>query len=119
MRFSESLKKTADFKKVYREGKSYANRLLVLYVRENGSEKNRFGISVSKKVGNSVVRHRIVRLLRESYRLHEEMFHSGWDMVAVARGNAKDASYHELEAALLHLGHLQKIMIPTEKKGFD
>ncbi len=120
MRFSESLKKTEDFRKVYRSGRSYANRLLVMYVRENGSERNRFGISVSKKVGNSVVRHRIARLLRESYRLHEEMFHSGWDIVAVARTGAKTASYHEIESALMHLGRLQKIIIDTtEKKETD
>ncbi len=119
MRFSESLKKTADFKKVYRTGKSYGNKLLVMYVKKNGTKQNRFGISVSKKVGNSVVRHRIARLLRESYRLHEEMFHSGWDIVVVARADAKKASYREMESALLHLGRLQKIIAPTEKKGSD
>ncbi len=110
MRFSESLKKTGDFRTVYKTGKSYANKLLVMYVRKNGSGRNRFGISVSKKVGNSVVRHHLARLLRESYRLHEEMFHSGWDIVVVARAGAKTASYREIESALLHLGSLQKIL---------
>ena len=56
MKFSESLKKNKDFQVVYKNGKSYANRYLVLYIRENGMDKNRLGISVSKKVGNSVVR---------------------------------------------------------------
>ncbi|MCD8110703.1 MAG: ribonuclease P protein component [Clostridiales bacterium] len=116
MLFSESLKKTRDFQHVYRHGKSYANRLLVMYVSENGSERNRLGISVSKKVGNSVVRHHITRLVRESYRLHEEIFHSGWDIVVVARVNAKEASYHQIESALIHLANLHKIMIKTEKK---
>mgnify|MGYP000618145491 FL=1 len=87
-----------------------------MYVLKNGSDKNRFGISVSKKVGNSVVRHHITRLLRESYRLHEEMFHSGWDIAVIARAGAKNASYHEIKSALLHLGHLHKIIIETEKK---
>ncbi len=120
MRFSESLKKSADFRKVYKTGKSYANRLLVMYAKENGSDRNRFGISVSKKVGNSVVRHHLARLLRESYRLHEEMFHSGWDIVVVARAGAKTASYHEIESALLHLGSLQKILMNTkEMRGTD
>ncbi len=119
MRFSESLKKTADFAKVYRTGKSYANKRLVMYVRANGSEKNRFGISVSKKVGNSVTRHRIARLLRESYRLREDMFHSGWDMVVVARAGAKNATYREMESALLHLGHLHHILTTPEKKEFE
>lgn len=104
---SESLKKNRDFQAVYREGKSYANRYLVLYMKENGLDRNRLGISVSKKVGNSVVRHRITRLVRESYRLHEDMFNSGLDMVVVARVNAKDREYQDIECALLHLGKLQ------------
>lgn len=116
MHFSESLKKNRDFRTVYRDGKSYANRLLVMYTLKNDSDRNRLGISVSKKVGNSVVRHHITRLVRESYRLHEEMFHSGWDIVVIARAGAKNASYHEIESALLHLGNLQKIMNPEEKK---
>ena len=116
MKFSESLKSNSDFRRVYRGGKSYANKYLVMYVLENGTDQNRLGISVSKKVGNSVVRHRITRLVRESYRLHEEMFHSGWDIVVIARAGAKNASYHEIESALLHLGNLQKIMNPEEKK---
>ena len=58
MRFSESLKKNRDFQTVYNKGKSLANSYLVMYVMDNGLEKNRLGISVSKKVGNSVVRHR-------------------------------------------------------------
>ena len=53
---SESLKKNRDFQLTYKEGKSYANRYLVLYVRENGLARNRLGVSVSKRVGNSVVR---------------------------------------------------------------
>ena len=72
MHFSESLKKNRDFRTVYRDGKSYANRLLVMYTLKNDSDRNRLGISVSKKVGNSVVRHHITRLVRESYRLHED-----------------------------------------------
>ena len=110
MHFSESLKKNRDFRNVYQNGRSYANRLLVMYVLKNGSDKNRFGISVSKKVGNSVVRHHITRLLRESYRLHEEMFHSGWDIVVIARGTARDASFHQISSALKHLGGLHKII---------
>lgn len=116
MHFSESLKKRTDFQMVYRRGKSYANKLLVMYVLKNELEKNRFGISVSKKVGNSVVRHHITRLLRESYRLHEEMFNSGLDIVVIARAGAKNASYHEIESALLHLGNLHKIIDNEEKK---
>ena len=105
MKYSDSLKKNQDFQKVYRKGTSQANRYLVMYVLRNEDEhmKNRLGISVSKKVGNSVVRHRVTRLIRESYRLNETVFKKGLDIVVVARPGAKDKSYAEIESALLHL----------------
>lgn len=110
MRFLESLKKNNDFRTVYKSGRSYANKYLVMYVLENNRNMNRIGISVSKKVGNSVVRHRVTRLLRESYRLHENIFNDGLDIVVVARNNAASASYAEIESALLHLGKLHHIL---------
>ena len=100
-----TLKNSREFGSVYSTKNSVANKYLVMYLRSNGLDYNRLGISVSKKVGNSVVRHHITRLVRESYRLHEEMFHSGWDIVVIARAGAKNASYHEIESALLHLGN--------------
>ncbi len=110
MNFSESLKKNEDFRIVYRKGKSYANKYFVMYVYENKSNINRIGISASKKVGNSIVRHRIARLVRESYRLHENIFNSGLDIVIVARTNAATVGYHDVEKALIHLGKLHKIV---------
>lgn len=106
---SESLKKNRDFQKVYRNGTSKANRYLVMYVLENQYMKNRLGISVSKKVGNSVVRHRVTRLIRESYRLHEMEFDKGLDIVVVARPSVKGISYQEVESALLHLAEKHHI----------
>ena len=111
MIFTESLKSNSDFKNVYSHGKSYANKYLVMYVLENDMGKNRIGISVSKKVGNSVVRHRVKRLILESYRLHEDMFNSGLDMVIIARTTAKEKGYHDIESAVMHLGKLQGIII--------
>ena len=84
-----------------------------MYIKENGTEKNRIGISVSKKVGNSVVRHRVTRLLRESYRLHEVVFNSGLDIVIVARKSAASVNYFEIEKSLLHLGKLHRIVKVT------
>ena len=89
---------------------AYANKYLVMYVLENQSNKNRIGISVSKKVGNSVIRHRITRLIRESYRLQEEMFNSSLDIVVIARAAAREVGYKEIESALLHLGNLHGII---------
>lgn len=111
MIFSESLKKNKDFQEIYKRGKSFANRYLVMYVKENESQKNRLGISVSKKVGNSIVRHRLARLIRESYRLNETEFLAGFDIIVVARISAKDKGFYDIESALLHLGKLHKIVI--------
>lgn len=116
MNFSESLKKNCEFKYVYRNGKSYANKYLVMYLLENNTDRNRLGISVSKKVGNSVVRHRVTRLIRESYRLHENIFNSGLDIVVIARNNAFSVSYQEMESALLHLAKLHHIIKDEENQ---
>ena len=107
---ANSIKKNEDFQKVYHSGKSYANKYLVMYVKKNESETGRLGISVSKKVGNSVVRHRIARLIRESYRLNVSKFHSGWDIVVVARQGAKGRNYFEINSAMLHLAKLHRIL---------
>ena len=120
MQFSESLKKNRDFQLTYKKGKSYANRYLVMYVRENGTSGNRLGLSVSKKVGNSVVRHRVTRLLRESYRLQEEHFRRGYDIIIIARASAKGKSYQEIESAVVHLGKLHHIYLQdTQQDSSD
>ncbi|MBE5957614.1 MAG: ribonuclease P protein component [Lachnospiraceae bacterium] len=106
----DSLKKNRDFQKVYANGISKANKYLVMYVLENNLDSNRLGISVSKKVGNSVVRHRLTRLIRESYRLNKKMFNSSLDIVVIARNTAKDKSFKEIESAFLHLSKLNNII---------
>lgn len=110
MIYSESLKQNKDFQHVYKNGTSQANRYLVMYVLENQYRKNRLGISVSKKVGNSVVRHRITRLIRESYRLNEMEFKNGLDIVVIARPSAKNITYKETESAILHLAGRHRII---------
>ena len=114
MKYSESLKKNRDFQQVYKRGTSKANRHLVMYVLPNQHMMNRLGISVSKKVGNSVVRHRLTRLIRESYRLNEEKFDRNLDIVVIARNSAKDRSYQEIESALMHLAGRMKIRREAE-----
>ena len=103
MKNINSLKSSRDYGRVYDQKNSFANKYLVMYSAANNLEYSRIGISVSKKVGNSVVRHRIKRLIRESYRLHEPAFNSGLDIVVVARTRVKGADYHRVESALLHL----------------
>jgi len=105
----ESLKSNESFRAVYKNGKSYGNKYLVMYVLENNQDFNRLGISVSKKVGNSVVRHRLTRLIREGYRLQENMFNSGLDIVVIARVGANTVEKcAQIQNAMLHLaGHLK------------
>ena len=120
MIFSEALKKNKDFQFIYRNGKSYGNKYLVMYVYRNennekkGIKMNRIGISVSKKVGNSVVRHRLTRLIRESYRLNEKKFVGGLDVIVIARPGAKERNFFEIESALLHLEKIHGILKKEE-----
>ena len=105
-----SIKKNSDFQTIYRTAKSYANRQLVMYVRKTDGGQSRIGISVSKKVGNSVVRHHLVRLVRESFRLHKDEIETGLDIVVVARQMAKESDFKKIESAYLHLCGLHNIL---------
>ncbi|MBQ9608340.1 MAG: ribonuclease P protein component [Lachnospiraceae bacterium] len=106
-----TLKNNREFGRVYNQRESYANKYLVMYLSANSLECSRIGISVNKKVGNSVVRHRITRLIREAYRLNKEKIKTGYDIVIVARTSAKDKNYHDIESAFIHLAGLHHIYI--------
>jgi ribonuclease P protein component len=104
------LKKNNEFRIVYRKGKSFPNDILVLYILKNrknrdkeGNQYNRVGISVSKKVGNSVVRSKSKRLITESYRLKLMDLKQGYDFVFVARTRLKDKDYHQVDKAVNNL----------------
>lgn len=116
MKFTQSLRKNRQFQEVYKKGVSRANKYLVMYVLENDQEENLLGISVSKKVGNSVVRHRVKRLVKESYRLHEDIFNSGLNIVITARASAASIPFAQMESAVLHLGRLHHITRGEAKK---
>ena len=110
MKRFNSIKKNEEFKYVYNKGKSLANKNLVMYIVKRDNYPCRIGISASKKVGNSIVRHRVTRLLRESFRLNEDKFTEAVDMVVVVRANAKDLSFQEMESSFLHLCWLHRIL---------
>ena len=103
MIFTKSLKKNYQFRFVYNKGKSIANKYLVMYVVKNNSLENYLGISVSKKVGNSVVRSRVTRLIRENYRLSEHKLKKGYSIIFIARNTASLASYKDINKAMNHL----------------
>lgn len=102
MRFSTSLKLNHVFRRLYHSS-GFADSYLVLYARRNRTGVNRVGITVSKKLGHAVVRNRIRRRLREIYRLNEQRFQPGWDIVVVARTRAVEAPFSKLTASYLSL----------------
>ena len=101
MKFTESLKKNSDFQLVFKNGKSKANRNFIMYILKNGSDKNFLGISVSKKVGNSVKRNRARRLMRESYRHIKDGLPCGYDFVIIARNTISGKKCNEVEKSLI------------------
>lgn len=103
MRFSGPLKENYMFRRLYNRGTSAANSYLVLYVRRNGSKNNRVGITVSGKLGCAVERNLIRRRLREIYRMNEDRFTPGWDLVVVARTRAMTTEFSRLQRAYLAL----------------
>jgi ribonuclease P protein component len=104
MKTTVSLKKNHEFRRLYSKGKSAATPLFVMYCRRNGKRENRIGLTVSTKLGNAVIRNRIRRRLRETYRLHEDKLKTGFDIVFVARQAVRDAPFDRLRADLLRLG---------------
>ena len=112
MKFSAPLKLNHIFRRLY-ASEGHANSFLVLYARRNRTGGNRVGITVGKKLGHAVVRNRVRRRLREVYRLNEENFQPGWDIVVVARSRAVDAKFSQLNKAYLSLA--QKAGILSEK----
>ena len=110
MKFSESLKSNRDFRRLYAKGKSAVSPQLVLYCRDNGRPCNRLGITVGGKLGKAVRRNRVRRRLREIYRLNEEKFKRGRDMVVVARVRSVEAGYGELEQSFLALARRLELL---------
>ena len=106
----EKLGKNPEFQKVYKRGRSRANKFLVMYVLTGESGPSRYGFSVSKKVGNSVVRHRVTRLLRESVRKNDAFVKEGSRIVIVARSQVKDKNFRDVDGAVIHLLKLHGIL---------
>ena len=109
MKFSGALKLNHIFQRLYRTS-GHANGCFVLYARKNRTDTNRVGITVSKKLGHAVVRNRVRRRIREVYRLNEDKFQSGWDIVVVARTKAIHTDFDRLTQAYLSLAEKAGIL---------
>lgn len=103
------IQKNERFQEVRRKGQSYSHRLVVLCVLENGLDYNRYGFSVSRRIGNAVIRNRVKRRLREIMRLRMDHVKTGWDLIFIARYPIRNATYQDIDAAcarLLRRAHL-------------
>ena len=85
MKKTVSLKRNYDFSRVYKKGRFFAGKYIVMHVLKNNYGYNRLGITVSTKFGKSVRRNRIRRLIKENYRHYEDSIKEGYDIVFVAR----------------------------------
>lgn len=97
------LRKNMEFKKVYSGGKNYWNRNLILYIRKNKLSESRYGITITKKIGNAVVRNKIRRRMKEIYRLNIYRIKDGYDLIFIPKKNVVELSYKELESAIIHI----------------
>lgn len=113
MKYSSPLKLNHVFRRLYATS-GVSNRYLVLYRKANRTGENRVGVTVSKKLGHAVVRNRVRRRLREVYRLHEERFAPGYDVVVVARTACIHVDFATLTKAYLSLAEKAGILLPEE-----
>lgn len=109
-----TLKKNYEFGRVYKKGKFFAGKYLILYTLPNRINANRIGITTSKKVGKSVRRNRLRRLVRESYRFYEEYILSGFDLVFVARSTDNQPMLSDIKKEMKYL--LKRLKVFDQEK---
>ncbi|MEK3806657.1 ribonuclease P protein component [Metabacillus sp. SLBN-84] len=113
MKKKNRIKKNEDFQKIFKQGKSMANRQFVIYMLNQPEEKEfRLGLSVSKKIGNAVTRNRVKRLVRQVFLEEKDSLKTGMDYIVIARKPASEMDYHEVKSSLLHLFRKTKILKP-------
>ncbi|MBZ2175698.1 ribonuclease P protein component [Schnuerera sp. xch1] len=104
------LRSNQEFKKVYQNGKNYWNRNLIMYARRNGLDYSRIGFTVTKKIGNSVVRNRVKRRMKEIFRKNFDNIKGKYDIILIPKKNVVNIKYSDLESAMLHILKLANIL---------
>jgi ribonuclease P protein component len=108
------LKKNFEFARIYNKGRFFPGKYMVIYVMRNRAGANRLGITASKKVGGSVRRNRVKRLIRENYRYYEEYIPDGLDIVFAVRKSETEYGFTEIRKEMKFL--LKKVGAFDEKK---
>jgi ribonuclease P protein component len=111
MKKDQRIKKNKEFQEVFKKGHSVANRQFILYVMpKQGQGHFRIGLSVSKKIGNAVVRNQIKRYIRQSIFELNDLLHQGNDYVIIARKPAADMDFFEVKKSLIHVLKVGKVL---------
>jgi ribonuclease P protein component len=104
MRKEQRVKKNSEFQEIFKKGTSVANRQFVLYVlKKEESQPFRIGLSVSKKIGNAVVRNKVKRYIRQVFLELKEEVKEGHDYLIIARKPAAEMNFHEVKKSLTHV----------------
>jgi ribonuclease P protein component len=114
MKKTTSIKKNYEFVRIYKKGKFFVGKYIVIYVMKNNFGSNRLGITVNKKIGKSVRRNRAKRLIRESYRFYEEFIPAGLDIIFVARSVETEYGFAEVRREMKFL--LKKMQAFDQEK---
>lgn len=103
MNKQQRIKKNKEFQRIFKKGKSFANRQFIVYVLKNDQPEFRVGLSVSKKVGNAVTRNRIKRYIRQTFLERKDDLMQNADYVIIARQQAAEMDFHESKKSLEHV----------------
>ncbi|WP_085506632.1 ribonuclease P protein component [Thalassobacillus devorans] len=110
------IKKNEEFQQVFKNGKSFANRQLVLYyLKKEKQEHFRIGLSVSKRIGVAVVRNQIKRYLRQAFHELEDTIDPRYDLVIIARKPTKDMDFHQVKKSLTHVLSKSRLLSKEKK----
>lgn len=116
MKKAYRVKDNKEFQAIFKKGKSFANRQLVIYyVPRKNQEHFRVGLSVGTKIGNAVTRNRIKRYLRQAFHELEEQVHSPYDIIIIARQPTKKMESIEIKKSLIHLLSKERLLKPRKK----
>lgn len=103
MNKDQRIKKNKEFRQIFKKGKSFANRQFIVYVLKSEQPEFRIGLSVSKKVGNAVVRNRVKRYIRQTFLELKDELLPNTDYIIIARPQAATLDFHESKKSLEHV----------------